>query len=107
MLPKTRRTRAKKLIRNGAKIAYWKSDINGKPANGGTGEPVKVGHVDVITGPVKLCTKAALHATYNLEMWEGKRVWLVALSGEIKQEQDKLGATQREILAELTGGKLL
>jgi hypothetical protein len=106
MLPCIRRTRAKKLLRQGAKIAYWKSDIRGNPSNGGKAEPVSVGTVQKIDGPLKICTAKALHATYLPSKWTGERIWLVALKGEVIEQEDKLGALEREILAELTGGKL-
>jgi len=106
MLPKKRRAHAKKLLRTGAKIAYWRSGKDARPSNGGHAEPVDVGTIQKIEGPLKICTATALHATYRLDKWNGDRIWLVALKGEVVEQEDKLGALEREILAELTGGVL-
>ena len=106
MLPDARRAHATELLRTGAKIAYWRSGKDAKPSNGGKSEPVDIGTIQKIDGPLEICTKRALHATYRLDKWKGDRVWLVALKGEIVEQEDKLGALEREILAELTGGVL-
>jgi len=106
MLPEERRAHANELLRMGAKIAYWRSDKNAKPSNGGLAEPVDIGTIQKIEGPLRICTSKALHATYNPSKWHGERIWLVALKGEIVEEEDKLGGLEREILAELTGGVL-
>ena len=81
-------------------LALWKSGADGRPCNGGSGEPARPGLVQTITGPLELC-KNALHATLKPEKWKGERVWLVALDGEIVGDAKKLGATRREILAEI------
>jgi hypothetical protein len=106
MLPKKSQSTIRNLLKAGGKLAYWKSDHAGKPCNGGSSDPVDVGTVHEITGDVQLCSRQALHATYNLEKWKGDRIWLVLLSGDIKEDSDKLGARRREIIAELTGGKI-
>jgi hypothetical protein len=62
---------------------------------------VKIGDVQIINGPLKICTKQALHATLDPSKWEGDRLWLVALFGETQSREDKLGALKREILAEV------
>jgi hypothetical protein len=107
MLSKERRARAKKLLREGAKLAYWKSDKDGRPANGGSAEPAHVGLVQTSPGPLNLCNPGTLHATYRLDVWNGTRIWLVAMIGKIVEQEDKVGALQREFLAELTDGKLV
>jgi len=106
MLPKARRAHAQELLRTGAKIAYWRSGKDARPSNGGYSDPVDVGTIQKIDGPLKICTAKALHATYRLDKWSGDRIWLVALKGQIVEQEDKLSALEREILAELTGGVL-
>jgi len=106
MLPDTRKAHAKELLKTGARIAYWRSGKDARPSNGGRAEPVDIGTIQKIEGPLKICTPKALHATYRLDKWQGERIWLVALKGEIVEQEDKLGALEREILAELTGGVL-
>ena len=103
-IPKSQALRAKTLLKSGAKIAYWRSDKNGNPANGGSCGPVKAGDVQKISGPLEICTSGALHATYIPSKWKGERIWLVALIGEVVEQEDKLGALEREIIAEITPG---
>ena len=84
-----------------ATIAYWCSDSNGKPTNGGKELPsVYPGLIQEIEGKLVFC-KNALHATFTPHLWKGSRVWIVALSGEVIKEEDKLGARRREILGEV------
>ena len=85
---------------HGARLAYWRSNKDGTPANGGTGGARKAGDVERIPGPLRLCGGGALHATETPPKWEGKRVWIVALFGEVLDDGDKLGALHREILGE-------
>jgi hypothetical protein len=106
MLPEERKAHAEELMRTGAKIAYWRSGKDARPSNGGSADPVDIGTVQKIEGPLKICTAKALHATYRLDKWSGDRIWLVALKGQVVEQEDKLGALEREILAELTGGVL-
>ena len=101
-LPKEQKARALKLQKSGAKIAYWKSDKKGQPSNGGRSDPVHVGLVQKIEGPLEICSCRALHATYVPSKWNGERIWLVALIGKVVEQEDKLGALEREILAEIT-----
>ena len=103
-LPKEQKARAIKLQKSGAKIAYWKSDKKGQPSNGGRSDPVHVGLVQKIDGPLEICSRRALHATYVPSKWQGERIWLVALIGKVVEQDDKLGALEREIIAELTPG---
>jgi hypothetical protein len=96
------RKRVKQLLKEGARLAYWKSNADGTPANGGKSEPVYEGMVQKVQGPLDICTRRALHATYSPSKWKGDRLWLVALKGEIVGQEDKLAALEREIVAELT-----
>ena len=108
MLPSERAAHARKLLKKGAKFAYWKSGPDARPCNGGEGSAVKVGTIQSFDGPLNPCKAGALHATYRLNNWKGTRVWLVAMSGEVKEvDDDKLAATKREIIAELTDGKIV
>ena len=105
-LPEERKARAQKLLREGATLAYWRSTKEGRPANGGIAEPVKAGDVQKLPGPLSLCQKGTLHATYNVSKWEGERIWLVAMIGKIAEQEDKIGALEREIIADITPGAL-
>ena len=68
----------------------------------GTKEEVKVGQTLKVNGPVKLCTWG-LHASIKpinaLSYAPGPIACLVELSGEIKEDTDKLVATERTCLA--------
>jgi hypothetical protein len=86
--------------RRGARIAFWCSRPDGRPANGGRGAARKAGDVEQIEGPLELCGPRALHATLRPDKWDGERVWVVALFGEVAEREDKLGALHREILGE-------
>jgi hypothetical protein len=86
----------------GAVIALWKSNADGRPANGGSLSPVKIGDIHETNGPLDLCHAGTLHATFNPGAWQGERWWVVALYGEVAIGDNKLGALKREILAELT-----
>jgi hypothetical protein len=81
-------------------FAFWKSGAKGEPCNGGSGKPVKVGDIQEISGPLSICSQA-LHGTLNPPDWKGERLWVVALSGEIARDGNKLGALRREIIAEI------
>ncbi|HEY8745927.1 MAG TPA: hypothetical protein VIU62_22800, partial [Chloroflexota bacterium] len=85
----------------GATLAFWRSDAQGKPANGGSGTIAAVGLVEEIPGPLEICTEHALHASTQPWRHRGPRLWIVALYGEIQTAGDKLGALRREILAEI------
>lgn len=58
----------------------------------------KVGDVEEVKGPLRLCGAGALHATLEPGKWRGPKVWVVALYGEVIEEADKLGALKREII---------
>jgi hypothetical protein len=103
-LPAERRSRAKLLQKSGAKIAYWRSDKDGRPSNGGVADPAEPGVIQKVDGPLSICTKRALHATYTPGKWKGDRIWLVALIGEVQEQEDKLASLEREIIAGITPG---
>src|SRR3990167_9226911 len=56
----------------GAILAYWLSNADGTPANGGSGTKARVGLVEEISGPLKICTKNALHGTLKPPKWSGE-----------------------------------
>lgn len=82
----------------GAVIAYWRSGADGRPCNGGRGKPVRVGKMQRVAGPLRLCSDGALHATLLPPDYAGKRCWIVALYGPTEWLGDKIGALRREIL---------
>ena len=84
----------------GAKIAFWRSDKEGRACNGGSNAPVQPGTVEKVTGPINLCKGGTLHATAIPPKWKGERLWVVALIGEIHGDEDKYGALEREIIGE-------
>ena len=88
-------------VTKGATLAYWRSGADGRPCNGGSGDPVKPGDVQEIEGPLEICTKHALHGTLNPENWNGERLWVVALYPPVQSDGDKLGSLKREILCEI------
>jgi hypothetical protein len=93
--------RIAELEASGAKIAFWRSDANGKPANGGKAEPVYPGLIQEMPGPLKAeCGKGQLHATLLPPKWRGERWWLVALIGEVRGDDEKYWALKREIIGE-------
>ena len=96
--------------KRGAMLAFWKSDAEGRPANHASiaarrSEPARVGLIQEVPGPLRLCSGNALHATLDPSKWSGSRLWLVALWGEVSRDDDdsKLGALKREIVAEIKG----
>ena len=94
-------SRAADLRSAGATLAFWRSDANGCPANGGSGTKAHVGLVEAIAGPLELCTPRALHATMTPNKWKGERLWIVALYPPIAVDDDKCGSLKREFLAEI------
>lgn len=82
-------------------IAFWRSDATGKPANGGNSTMATVGLTEEINGPLKLCTKNALHGTLAPEKWKGERCWIVALHEPVQKIDDKAGSLKRTFLADL------
>ena len=95
------RKRLDELKAIGAKIAIWRSDKLGEPANnGGKIEPAAPGVVHTAPGPLNLCAKGTLHATLIPPKWRGERWWVVALHGEVVGDDEKFGCLKREIIGE-------
>jgi hypothetical protein len=85
----------------GATIAFWRSTQSGLAANGGSSiKPAAPGVVHTSRGPLVLCTSGVLHATLLPPQWKGERIWIVALTGEVVGDDEKLGALSREIIGE-------
>ena len=98
--PLTQQERLASLQAAGAKIAFWRSDAAGRPANGGRGVVAAPGVVHREKGPLNLCKRGTLHATLIPPTWKGERWWVVALIGEVVGDDEKMGALEREILGE-------
>ncbi|MDE2468161.1 MAG: hypothetical protein KGL35_05335, partial [Bradyrhizobium sp.] len=99
--PETQQSRLGQLKAEGATIAFWRSNQAGKACNGGrSSEGVSAGTVESIDGPLRICSRNALHATFIPPKWKGERVWVVALIGEVQFDEDKAGALKREIIGE-------
>ena len=92
--------RAAQLRAGGATLAYWRSNKEGRPCNGGRGDPVAPGTVHEESGKTP-CERGMLHATYAPWKWKGERLWVVALWNAVEVDEDKLAATKREIIAEV------
>ena len=82
-------------------LAFWWSDEQGKPCNGGSGQPVKAGDTQEVKGPLELCSHRALHATQEFHKWKGDRLWVVAMHHPIESDGEKLGSLKRTIIAEI------
>ena len=99
--PDTFQKRLTALRSKGATIAFWRSNAEGLPANGGKSiEPAAPGVVHTAPGPLSLCSPGTLHATLLPPQWKGERWWIVALTGKVVHDGDKFGALRREILGE-------
>ncbi len=86
----------------GALVAFWKSDSDGKPSNGGSSTVAAVGLKEELPGPLPdNCGRGAFHATLDPSKWKGERLWVVALWGEVRHGEDKMWALKREFLAEI------
>ena len=99
-MPETQQHRLAELQASGVTIAFWRSDSKGRACNGGSNKPVAAGTVEEIEGPLKICTRRGLHATFLPSKWKGDRWWIVALFGEIQTDGDKVAALKREIIGE-------
>jgi hypothetical protein len=98
-------TYLKTFAREGATIAFWKSDKDGKPCNGGSKTVAQIGLVEELSGPLPVrCGRGAFHATLDPLKWHGERLWVVALYGETGNGDDKIWGLKREFLAELPWG---
>ena len=112
MISKKVHARVRKVLKEGATLAYWNSDAHGRPANHKP-EPFAAhafdpeqwtaypGAVQTVKGPLEMCGPHALHATMQPHKWAGSRVWLVALWGEVQEQGNKFGALKREIICEI------
>ena len=98
--PETTRVRYAALKVAGLRLAYWRSDVAGKPANGGSGVIAEAGAIHKAPGPLNLCHKGTLHATLIPPKWQGERWWIVALHGEVVGNDEKFGCLEREIVGE-------
>ena len=88
--------------RPGARVAFWRASPTGSPANGGRDQKARaIGDVETVYGPLEICSVRALHGTLAPWKWAGERLFVVALYGEVVEQEDKLGALKREILAEI------
>src|SRR5579859_7960618 len=84
-----------------AKIAFWRSDASGQPANNGSRlQAAAPGVIHIAPGPLKLCTAGTLHATLLPPKWKGERWWVVALHGKVIGDDEKFGCLRREIIGE-------
>ena len=94
--------RGRELLQQGCTIAYWKSRNDGRPANNGTGPPRRAGMIEETPGPLRdQCGEGQLHATWDLDAWEGDRIWIVALYPPVKDGGNKMWSLKREIICEL------
>jgi hypothetical protein len=88
--------------KNEAILAFWRCNKDGTPSNGGSGNSRYPGYVEEIPGPLKLCTKNALHATMEPQTkWIGEKIFAVALYPPIAFDDNKMGSLKREILCEV------
>ena len=101
------RNHLRRLIKKGATIAYWLSDAHGRPSNN-VQDHMKAknwtaypGLVQVVKGPLELCTENALHGTFEPHKWAGCRVWLCGFIGPIDSKENKIGSLHREIIGEI------
>jgi len=101
-LPPQQASRFIELSGQSAQLAYWRSDKNGNPANGGSGVQAAPGVIHEEKGPLSLCERGTLHATLNPPKWKGERWWIVALHGEVVGDDEKMGCLRREIIGECT-----
>jgi hypothetical protein len=99
-MPEARQLRLSELQRAGATIAFWRSDSKGRACNGGSNPPVAAGTIEEIKGPLEICTQQGLHATFLPPKWKGERWWIVALIGEVQEQDDKVAALKREVIGE-------
>ena len=83
-------------------LAFWRSNKDGTPSNGGRSLPVKEGDIQKENGPLVLCSPGTLHATLKPERWSGDRIWLVALVGKVVGDHEKYGCLERHIIKDVT-----
>jgi hypothetical protein len=79
-------------------LAIWRCNEDNTPANGGTKTIAREGLTEKISGPLKICTKNALHGTLNPSNWKGSNYWIVALHHPIQKQNDKLASLKRTFI---------
>ena len=84
-----------------ATLAFWRSNADGTPANGGSKTKASIGLTEEVTGPLRLCSHQALHGTLSPDKWKGERWWIVALHNPTQEQDDKMGSLKRTIVADL------
>lgn len=84
-----------------SRLAFYLSDKNGEPSNGGKGTVAAPGAIHEIEGPLEICTKNALHATFLPLEWKGEKLWLVRMYEPCVFDDDKIGSLKREIICEI------
>ena len=85
-------------------LGYWNSNEAGQPGNGGVPLPIAAapGVIHTTAGPLRAtCGIRQLHATRYPLRWAGDRVWVVALSGEVRGDELKAWSLEREIIGEV------
>jgi len=94
-----------RLDRQRAVFCYWCSDAWGFPSNGGTCTVrARPALEQTEPGPMSLCERGTLHATREPHRWQGVRVWVVALLGDVVEQDHKLGALKRVFVGEFLPG---
>ena len=83
------------------RIGVWRSDADGRPVNGGSGDPVHPGLLQEVPGPLQIC-HVGFHATTEPQNWSGDRWWVVALFEPIQEQGDKFASLKRLVIEELT-----
>lgn len=88
---------------SGIVYAFYKSSTDGSPANGGGGTIATPGALHEIDGPLRICTKNALHATLDINSWKGSKLWLVKMYEPVEYQPNgaKVASLKREIVREL------
>ena len=85
-------------------IGYWCTDPHGQPARYGTPLPraAAPGVIHEAPGPLlPKCGAGQLHATRQAHRWPGVRVWIVALLGARRGDDEKSWALRREVVGEV------
>jgi hypothetical protein len=103
------RNHLRRLVSGGATIAYCLTDSHGRPANHEMDQnqrqfwTVRPGLVQVVRGPLEICTERALHGTKQPHRWRGSRVWVAGFVGAVQRNahEHKLAGLRREIVGEV------
>jgi len=94
--------KALSLEEKGCCLSFWRSRVDGSPANGGRSKPVTEGDIQEESGPLELCEAGTLHSTLIPTKWQGSRIWIVAMYPPFIGEPKKYGSLKREIICEVT-----